>query len=107
VHDGSKKQATRRDSTSEWIFLRCEGNVLDSPGNQNGKIVAFSLCEKPIVGRIVYKGIKSIAESDFASAFNKEKVGLSVGTWFDQNELAHGAAVIKELLAARGCPLLP
>jgi outer membrane protein insertion porin family len=86
------------------FFFDVKAHVLDSPDNQNGKIVAFSLREKPIVRRIVYKGIKSIPESDIASAFGKEKVGLSVGTWFAQNELAHGAAVIKELLAAHGCP---
>jgi hypothetical protein len=41
---------------------------------------------------MVYKGIKSIPESDIASAFSNERIGLSGGTWFDQNELAHGAA---------------
>jgi outer membrane protein insertion porin family len=71
---------------------------------QNGKIAAFSLREKPIIRRMVYKGIKSIPESDIASAFSNERIGLSGGTWFDQNELAHGAAIIKELVAARGCP---
>jgi outer membrane protein assembly factor BamA len=86
------------------FFFDVKANVLDSPDNQNGKIVTFSFREKPIIKRIVYKGIESIPESGIASAFSKEKVGLSVGTWFDQNELAHGAVVIKELLAARGCP---
>jgi len=79
-------------------------NVLDSPDNQNGEIVAFSLREKPIIRRIAYKGIKSIPESDIASAFSKEKVALSLGTWFDKDELAHGAGVIKEVLAAHGRP---
>ena len=86
------------------FFFDVKVNVLESPGNQNEKIIAFSLREKPIIRRIVYKGIKSIPESDIASAFSKEKVGLSVGTWFDQNELAHGAADIKGLLVAHGCP---
>jgi len=86
------------------FFVDVRMKVLDSPGNQNGQIVAFSLRDKPIIRRIVYKDIKSIPESDITSAFSNEKVGLSVGTWFDQNELAHGAAVIKELLVARGWP---
>lgn len=86
------------------FFFDVRMNVLESPTNQNGKIIAFSFREKPIISRLVYKGIKSIPESDITSAFSNEKVGLSVGTWFDQNKLAHGAAVIKELLAAHGCP---
>ena len=85
------------------FFFDVKVDVLDSPSNQNGKIVAFSFREKPIIKRIVYKGLKSMPESDIASAFVHEKVGLSVGAWFDQNELAHGAVVIKDLLAARGC----
>ena len=100
-------EAVQRDVhalSDSGFFFDVRVNVLDSPGNQNGKIVAFSLREKPIIRRIVYKGIKSIPESEITSAFSNKKVGLSVGTWFDQNELAHGAAVIKELLAARGCP---
>src|ERR1700757_1198442 len=100
-------EAVQRDVQAlrdSGFFFDVRMKVLDSPGNQNGQIVAFSLREKPIIRRIVYKGIKSIPESDITSAFSNEKVGLSVGTWFDQNELAHGAAVIKELLAARGCP---
>jgi outer membrane protein insertion porin family len=100
-------EAVQRDVQAlrdSGFFFDVRMNVLDSPGNQNGKIVAFSLREKPIIRRIVYKGIKSIPKSDITSAFSNEKVGLSVGTWFNQNELAHGAAVIKKLLAARGCP---
>jgi outer membrane protein insertion porin family len=100
-------EAVQRDVQAlrdSGFFFDVRMKVLDSPGNQNGQIVAFSLREKPIIRRIVYKGIKSIPESDITSAFSNEKVGLSVGTWFDQNELAHGAAVIKELLAARGWP---
>src|SRR5262252_6583427 len=38
------------------FFFDVKAHVLDSPDNQNGKIVAFSLREKPIVKRIVYKG---------------------------------------------------
>ena len=100
-------EAVQRDVQAlrdSGFFFDVRIYVLDSPGNQNRKIVAFSFSEKPIIKRIVYKGIKSIPESDITSAFSNEKVGLSVGTWFNQNELAHGAGVIKKLLAARGCP---
>ena len=100
-------KAVQRDARAlrdSGFFFDVKVNTLDSNDNQNGKIVVFSLREKPIIRRIVYKGIKSIPKSDIASAFSNAKVGLSVGTWLDQNELAHGAIVIKELLAARGCP---
>src|SRR5215469_14767274 len=65
-------EAVQRDVQAlrdSGFFFDVKVNVLDSPGNQNGKIVAFSLREKPIIRRIVYKGIKSIPESDIASAF--------------------------------------
>ena len=86
------------------FFFDVKVTVVDSPGNQNGKIIAFSFREKPIIRRIVYKGMKSISESEVVSALSNAKVGLSVGVWLDQNELAHGADAIKGLLAARGCP---
>lgn len=101
-------EAVQRDVQAlrdSGFFFDVRANILDSPGNQNGKIIAFDFHEKPIIRRIVYKGIKSIPESDIASAFSNAKVRLSAGTWFDQNELAHGAIVIKELLAARGSNL--
>jgi outer membrane protein assembly factor BamA len=100
-------EAVQRDVQAlrdSGFFFDVKVNVQDSPDKQNGKIVAFSLREKPIITRIVYKGIKSIPESDIASAFSKEKVGLSLGTWFDKDELTHGAGVIKTLLTSHGFP---
>jgi len=68
----------------------------------NGRIVIFYVVEKPIIDRIEYKGIKSITESDILNALKDERVGLSVGSWFDRAKLKHAAVVISELLAAHG-----
>ena len=68
----------------------------------NGKIVIFIVSEKPTIGRIEYKGIKSITESDILNAFKDERVGLSVGNRFDRAKLKYAVVVISELLAARG-----
>jgi outer membrane protein insertion porin family len=98
-------EAVRRDvqalrNTQFFDDVRVE--VEDSPYRPNGKIVIFLLVEKPIVGRIEYKGIKSITESDILDAFKHERVGVSVGSYFDRTKLAHAAVVISELLAAHG-----
>lgn len=62
----------------------------------------FIVVERPIIGRIEYKGIKSITASDILDAFTDERIGLSVGSWFDRTKLKHAVVVINELLAAHG-----
>ena len=68
----------------------------------NTKIVIFIVSEKPTIARIEYKGIKSIIESAILNAFKDGRVGLSVGSLFDQTQLKHAVVVISELLAAHG-----
>jgi outer membrane protein assembly factor BamA len=62
----------------------------------------FTILEKPVIGRIEYKGIQLITEADILDALKEERVGLSVGSWFDQKKLKHAVVVISELLAAHG-----
>jgi outer membrane protein insertion porin family len=98
-------EAVRRDVRSLWntgFFDDVRSEVEDGPSVPNGKIVIFIVSEKPTIGRIEYKGIKSITESDILNAFKDERVGLSVGSRFDRAKLKHAVVVISELLAARG-----
>jgi outer membrane protein insertion porin family len=97
--------AVRRDVRALWntgFFDDVRSEVEDSPSMPNGKIVIFIVSEKPTIGRIEYKGIKSITESDILNAFKDERVGLSVGSRFDQAKLKHAVVVISHLLAAHG-----
>jgi outer membrane protein insertion porin family len=91
-------QALRNTQFFDDVRLEVE----DSPDQANGKIVMFYVMEKPAIGRIEYKGIQSITESDILDALKDEKVGLSVGSQFDRKKLKHAVVVISELLAAHG-----
>jgi outer membrane protein insertion porin family len=98
-------EAVRRDVQALWntqFFDDVRSEVEDSPHLPNGKIVVFIVVERPIIGRIEYKGIKSITESDILNAFKDEGVGLTVGSLFDRAKLKRGVVVISELLAAHG-----
>jgi outer membrane protein insertion porin family len=97
--------AVRRDVRALWntgFFDDVRSEVEDSPSMPNGKIVIFIVSEKPTIGRIEYKGIKSITESDILNALKDERVGLSVGSRFDRAKLKHPVVVISQLLAAHG-----
>jgi len=97
--------AVRRDVRALWntgFFDDVRSEVEDSPSMPNGKIVIFIVSEKPTIGRIEYKGIKSITEVDIRNALKDGRVGLSVGNRFDRAKLKYAVVVISELLAARG-----
>jgi outer membrane protein insertion porin family len=103
--DAYSVEAVRRDVQAirnMQFFDDVRSEVEDSPHQPNGKIIVFIVRERPIIGRIEYKGIKSITESDILEALKAERVGLSVGNWFDRAKLKHAVVVISELLAAHG-----
>jgi outer membrane protein insertion porin family len=98
-------EAVQRDVQSllnTGFFDDVRSEVEDSPHVPNGKIVIFTVREKPIVANIEYQGIKSITESNIRAAWKDQKVEFSVGSWFDQTKLKHAAAVISQLLASHG-----
>jgi outer membrane protein insertion porin family len=98
-------EMARRDVRNLWnmqLFDDVRLEVEDSPSMPNGKIVISIVSEKPTIGRIEYKGIKSITELDILHALKDERVGLSVGSLFDQTQLKHAVVVISDLLAAHG-----
>jgi outer membrane protein insertion porin family len=91
-----------RSLSNTGFFDDVRSEVEDTPDRPNGKTVIFIISEKPIVGSIDYKGIKSITESDILAALKDQKVELSVGSWFDQAKMKHAATVIRASLASHG-----
>jgi outer membrane protein insertion porin family len=103
--DSYSVEGVRRDVQALWntqFFDQLRLEVEDSPTKPNGKIVIFTVIEKPVIGRIEYKGIQSISEADIRGALKDEKAWLLVGSWFDQKKLKHAVVVISELLSTRG-----
>jgi outer membrane protein insertion porin family len=71
-------------------------------GPRGGKIVTFTVKEKPFIRKIDYKGAKSITNSDILDKFREKKVGLSVETPYDPTKTKKAEIVIKEMLAEKG-----
>jgi outer membrane protein insertion porin family len=103
--DPYKPEGLRRDFQALWntgYFEDITLTVQDSPEDPNGKIVIFTVSERPIIRRIVYKGEKTVTESDILDAFKDRKVGLSVESQFDPTKIKKAQVVIQELLASHG-----
>lgn len=103
--DPVNEDALRRDFHALWntqYFEDIRLELEDSPDKPNEKIVIFYLTERPIVRRILYKGNKSVSESDILDRFKDRKVGLSIESQFDPTKIKKAEVVIKELLAEHG-----
>lgn len=103
--DPYKPEGLRRDFQALWntgYFEDIKLVVQDSPDHPGGKIVIFDVSERPIIRRIVYKGNKTVTESDILDAFKDRKVGLAVESQFDPTKIKKAQVVIQELLAAHG-----
>src|SRR4029077_11680589 len=103
--DPVNEEALRRDFHALWntqFFEDIRLEIQDSPDNPNQKIVVFFVTERPTVRRIVYKGNKSVSESDILDRFKERKVGLSVESQFDPTKIKKAEVVLKDLLAEHG-----
>ncbi len=97
--------AMRRDFQSLWntqFFEDVRVEVQDSPDKPNQKIITFYVTERPTIRRIVYKGNKSVSESDILDKFKDAKVGLTIESQFDPTRIKKAEVVLKELLAEHG-----
>ena len=105
--DSYNAEVVQRDAQAlrdTGYFVEVRLTVEDSPDQPGGKIVAFVVCEKPLIRRVEYSGIKSITESDILHAYRESKTAFSVGSQFDETNLARAAAIIKEQLSKNGRP---
>ncbi|HVA93651.1 MAG TPA: POTRA domain-containing protein [Candidatus Dormibacteraeota bacterium] len=97
--------ALRRDFHALWntqYFEDIRLEIQDSANDPNKKIVIFYVTERPIIRRIIYKGNKSVSESDILDRFKDRKVGLSIESQFDPTRIKKAEVVLKELLAEHG-----
>jgi outer membrane protein insertion porin family len=103
--DPYDEDALRRDFHALWntgYFEDIRLTVQPDPKNPNGRIVIFTVVERPVIRRIRYVGLKSVTESDVLQAFKDRKVGLSVESQFDPTRVTRAAVVIQQLLAEHG-----
>ena len=99
------EEGLRRDFQALWntqYFEDIRLEVQDDPNRPNGKIVIFHVVERPTIRKIVYKGNKSISESDILDAFKMAKVGLAVESRFDPTKITKAKVVLQEMEAAHG-----
>src|SRR5208337_3152209 len=99
------EETLRRDFQALWntqFFEDVKLRVEDSPDKAGGKIIIFTVVERPVIRRIRYDGIKSISESDILDRFKEKKVGLTVESQFDPTRIKKAEVVLKELLAEHG-----
>jgi outer membrane protein insertion porin family len=103
--DPYNEETLRRDFQALWntqFFEDVKLSVEDSPTNPNGKVIVFTVKERPVIRRIRYDGIHSISESDILDRFKEEKVGLTVESSFDPTRIKKAEVVLKQLLGEHG-----
>jgi len=104
-NDPYNEETLRRDFLALWntqFFEDVKLRVEDSPDKPGGKIIIFTVVERPVIRRIRYDGIKSISESDILDRFKEKKVGLTVESQFDPTRIKKAEVVLKDLLAEHG-----
>ena len=104
-NDPYNEETLRRDFQALWntqFFEDVKLRVEDSPDKPGGKIITFTVVERPVIRRIRYEGIKSISESDILDRFKEKKVGLTVESQFDPTRIKKAEVVLKDLLGEHG-----
>ena len=103
--DPYSPDSLNRDYQALWntgYFDDVTISVEDSPDDPNGKIVIFTVKERPAIRQIKYVGNHSVSESDILDRFKDRKVGLTVESQFDPTKIKKAEVVIKELLGEHG-----
>lgn len=81
-----------------------DAKVFTEEGRRGGLVVIFEVREYPTILDIDYPGMKSVSESAVLEEWRKKSIGLSKESQFDPVKANRAAAVIRELLAAKGRP---
>ena len=70
-----------------------------------GKIITFTVKEKPLIREIKYEGNKSFTESNILEQFKTRKVGLTVDSQYDPAKIRAAERALKDLMDQNGKPL--
>jgi outer membrane protein insertion porin family len=103
--DPYNPDSLHRDYMALWntgYFDDVTLSVEDDPNDPAGKIITFTVKERPVIRHISYKGNKSVSESDILDRFKDRKVGLSTESQFDPTKIKKAQVVLRELLAEHG-----
>ena len=69
---------------------------------KTGKIIIFTVKEKPLIRNIEYKGLKSATNTEVLDKFKEKKVGLGIEVPFDPTKIQRAITVLTDLLAEKG-----
>jgi outer membrane protein insertion porin family len=92
----------RRDFKAVWATSFFDDVRLTIEDGKTGKIIIFTVKEKPLIRNIEYKGLKSATNTEVLDKFKEKKVGLGIETPFDPNKIQRAITVLTELLAEKG-----
>jgi outer membrane protein insertion porin family len=70
-----------------------------------GKIITFTVKEKPLIRELKYEGNKSFTESNILEQFKNRKVGLTVDSQYDPSKIRAAERALKDLMDQNGKPL--
>jgi len=100
--DPLDENALRRDFMALYNTGLFDDIVLTSEPGETGRIITFTVTERPTIRSIEYTGNKSVTQSDILDRFKERKVGLSVESRFDPTRIKRAEVVLKQLLSERG-----
>lgn len=95
-------EVVRRDIKTLYALQHFDDVRVDEEEGKSGKIVVFTVKEKPLVRSIDYIGMKSVTKSDILDRLREKKVGLSQESPYDPTRIKRAEAVIKGLLSEKG-----
>ena len=100
--DRYDRNALNRDLITLWNSRRFDDIRVEREPGPSGWIIRFIVTERRVVRSIKYDGMKSITVSEILDRFKDRRVGLSVETQYDPNNVQRAVNVLREYLAERG-----
>src|SRR5215510_10631633 len=92
----------RRDFKTIWQQGFFDDLRVTLEEGKTGKIIIFTVKEKPLIRNVEYKGLKSATNTEVLDKFKEKKVGLGIETPFDPVKIQRAISVLTDLLAEKG-----
>jgi outer membrane protein insertion porin family len=92
----------RRDFKAVWAQGFFDDVRVTIEEGKTGKIIIFTVKEKPLIRNIEYKGLKSATNTEVLDKFKEKKVGLGIEVPFDPTKIQRAITVLTDLLAEKG-----